>query len=74
MKNLFVLIAAFFGAGIVSLLGGVVFSLYNFDTVKIICFIAAAVFFTAFIIVVTAGYIMSAKAKKSASQSKDKAE
>ena len=63
MKNLFVLIAAFFGAFITSALATVVFALYNLNTVKLICLIMAAVFFTAFFVVVLIGFISSAKSK-----------
>lgn len=67
MKNLFVYIAVFFGATTISLLTGVIFSLYNGKTAALVCFIAAAVFFTCFIAAVICGYVLSKKAKKDGS-------
>ncbi|MDY6367022.1 MAG: hypothetical protein SPL13_00675 [Clostridia bacterium] len=61
MKNLFVFIAVLFGAFVLTLLGGVVFSLYKIPTGKLICFISAAVFFTAFLCVVLIGFIWAKK-------------
>lgn len=71
MKNLFVLIASFFGAFIVTLLGGVVFSLYKMDALKLVSFILSAVFFAAFITVLIIGYVASAKAKKRSTEKSD---
>ena len=67
MKYLFVYITVFFGATTISLLTGVIFSLYNGKTAALVCFIAAAVFFTCFIAAVICGYVISKKANKDGS-------
>lgn len=65
MKNLFVVLAVFFGGFVLSGTGGIIFALYKLNNIRNVFYIATVVFFAAFVSAALYGLLKAAKASES---------